>query len=165
MLSRRKTAISSIVCVSAVLALAMMPASASAKTKVIGQATKHVSGNIFDFASVTSPFVKKPKRGSLSVAITAVPDNPAHPNQVDISGGMTCPGKGGGAHEVGVFLKHVATPFSSAVPFPFKAKNPKRCRVSVAFVNFDPDPPVTDPLHLFDVPPGTITITILWKTK
>jgi hypothetical protein len=161
MLNRRKIAISSISCAAAVLTLSVAPAPAVAKTTVIGQATKHTDGSLFDIASATSRWVKYPKPGSLRVLITAVPDDPTDSNQITISGGMSCPGKGGGAHEIGVGVEHVPAPFATKVPFPFKAKNPKRCRVNVAYVNFDPDPP--DPNPFAGVPPGTITITITWK--
>jgi len=161
MFKPRKLAISSVACAAAALAVSLAPAPAVAKTTVIGHAAKHTDGSLFDFASVTSRWVKNPKRGSLRVLITAVPDNPADSNQITISGGTTCPGKGGGAHEIGVKVEHVPSPYAAVVPFPFGAKKPKRCRVNVAYVNFDPDPPNPNPFA--GVPPGTITITISWK--
>ena len=162
MLNRKRITILSIACMSAALILTSAPATAPASSTVVGHVKNHVDGNIFDFAHVKSRWVRKPRRRSLSVVIKAVPDDAAQSDQITISGGMTCPGKGGGAHEVGVHLKHVATPFRRIVPFPFRAKHPRRCRVNVAFVNFDPKPPL-DPIYPFNVPAGTITITIKWR--
>jgi hypothetical protein len=165
MLNRRTLALSSLVCATAALALSIGPASASAKTTVIGQVTHHTgtptTSAFLDPAILTSKTVKYPKRNSITVNVTAVPDDPATPNSIYVSGLVSCkkkPKDAIGKYVIGGEYKAVPSPFTVKTPFPYGVSKPAACRVSVSS-NLDVplEIPSTQPY-----PSATITIKVLW---
>lgn len=177
MLNRKKIAISSIVCAVAALTLSVAPATAVAKKKpkpkttVIGQVTHsnaavnskgEIIGSILNPAILTTKTVKAPKRNSITVNVTAVPNDPAAPNSIYVSGVVECKKKPKDPitkHAIGGDYRMVPSPFSVKAPFPFGVPKPAACRVSVSS-NMDP-PPTANPLE--PIPAATITIKVLWR--
>lgn len=173
MLSRKKFAFPfSIVAVAALtLCFAAAPATAKKKkTTVIGQITHSnrgvsstgaVVGSILSPALLTTKTVKNPKPGSITVNVTAVPDDPAAPNSIYVNGTVECKKKPKDPvtkYVVGGEFKQVPSPFTTKASFPFGVPKPAACRVGVA-ANMDP------PNYMFGqpFPAATITITVLWK--
>jgi hypothetical protein len=164
MLSRRTLAISSLaLSVAALMLTAVAPA--QAKTSVIGQVTHHTgtptTSAFLDPAILTSKTVKYPKRNSITVNVTAVPDDPTTPNSIYVSGTVSCKKKPKdpiGKYVIGAERKGVPSPFTVKAPFPYGVSKPAACRVSVSS-NLDVplEIPSTQPY-----PSATITIKILW---
>lgn len=175
MLNRKKLTVSSVTCVVAALTLCVGPAPAVAKKKkkttVIGQVTHQnlgtpgpngeVRASILNPAILTTRTVKKPKKGSITVNVTATPFSAATPNSIYVSGVVQCKKsrKGSiGDYAIGGEYDGVPSPFTTKAPFPYGVPKPAACQLSVSS-NMDP-PTVTG---LEPYPPATISITVLWR--
>jgi hypothetical protein len=106
----------------AVLAAAVClaaPATGTAKTKVIGQATYYAEGGTFleggpfQISTMQTRWVKNPRKGSLVVRANGVVDDPSFQNLIWVDGLMQCKQKGelyeSGANAGG--WPHVNPPF------------------------------------------------------
>jgi hypothetical protein len=171
MFKRKKISISILTCAMAALTLSIAPATALAKTTVIGTATQsnattlpdgRVVGDIFKPAILQTKTVKNPKPNSITVNVTAAYAETAAPNSIYVSGVVECkktPKDAITKHVVGVDLKKVPSPFSGKAPFPFGVPKPAACRLHISS-NVDP-PPSEDVFA--PLPVATITITALWR--
>jgi hypothetical protein len=173
MFKRRKLAISILACAVAALTLSIAPATtlAKKKTTVIGKVTQsnattlpdgRVVGDIFKPAILVTKTVKNPKPKSITVKVTSVPNDPAAPNTIYVSGIVECKKKPKDAiskYVVGVDLEKQPSPFSGKAPFPFGVPKPAACRVQVSS-NVDTQ---VSPEPLAPLPAATITITALWR--
>jgi hypothetical protein len=171
MLKRKKISITLLACTAATLTLSIAPATALAKTTVIGQVTQsnattlpdgRVVGDIFKPAILQTKTVKYPKPKSITVNVTAAYAETAAPNSIYVSGVVECKKKPKDAitkYVVGVDLKKVPSPFSGKAPFPYGVPKPAACRLHISS-NVDP-PPSADPFA--PLPAATITITALWR--
>jgi hypothetical protein len=173
MLKHKKIAIASVACLAAALTLSVAPTTALAKKKttVIGRVTHsnaatlangQVVGDIFSPAILQTRIVKDPEPKSITVKVTAVPNNPGTPNSIYVSGVVECKKKPKDAitkYVIGGDYHKVPSPFSVKAPFPFGVRDPAACRLHISS-NMDP-PPTANPFE--PLPPATITITALWR--